>query len=610
MHHRSITVILCLVALLGLFFQYNRNDGFLRLIKNTNPAVTLGSTIEKPAGAENLPRERYLLVYDPTSGDSLRLRLNIEKTLRQLKKEVKVIPARQLVDQPLDYSGVILTTSDWDSVKSLNIFRDYVKQGGKAYFLTTPVQGSAFTGMAAEIGFYSLLPQGPSITQGIRMLSNILLGSQGTDFAGIAFNNLSLSGLLADHTIRHMESLAGIPLLWETPYGQGRYIVYNGSNLKDKENRGLIAGILGLGQDYYLYPVIGIKTVCIDDFPAPVPEGYNEKITAEYRLSTPEFFRQVWWPDMLSSAQKYDIKYTGLIIESYNDNVRPPFEPDVDNGTNRNNLIVYGRELLKSGGELGIHGYNHQSLVLQGQITESSYKTWASEADMAKSISEVRRYVEAVYPGYQLKVYVPPSNILSPEGRKVVREGLPDLKVIASIAVGHGNGDASYLQDYSRSADGILEMPRLSVDYSRSDTEDWSIYNGITYLGVFSHFVHPDNIFYAENAHKTWREMHTGFESLLKLIKDKFGWLRSTTLSQGAEYLQDNINLEYRVIAGQNELQLISWGFRQDTYFILRTPHTIKAAQGCRVQKIDTNAYLVNVTDPEVKIVFESEATQ
>ncbi|MBC8015305.1 MAG: DUF2194 domain-containing protein [Sporomusaceae bacterium] len=604
MHHRSVTFVLCMVMVLGLFFQYNRDDGFLHLIENTNTVDAMGQVREVPGGADSLPKERYLLIYDPISSDSLRLRLNIERALRQLKKEVKVMSARETVEDGLNYSGVICTVVNWDNIKSMDVFRRYVQGGGTLYFLYTPSQGAVFAEMATEVGISGAAMEEPGLTKGTKMLSDVLLGAQDAEFSGPTFAHFSLPVTIAEQSKLHMQSLSGVPLLWETFYGKGSYIVYNGSNLHEKENRGLLIGILGLTQSYYVYPVIGIKTVYIDDFPAPVPDGYNEKISTEYQLSTAQFFRQVWWSDMLGSASKYDVKYTGMIIETYNDNVTPPFVPENNDGTNRDNLILYGRELLKSGGELGVHGYNHQSLVPNGQRTEESYKVWASKADIAQSIAEVKRYIEKVYPGYKLKVYVPPSNILSPEGRQAVVEGLPDLKVIASIAAGSGADDISYIQEYSRSPDGILEMPRLSVDYSRHDNEDWSIYNGITYLGVFSHFVHPDNIFYAENEHKTWREMHEGFDSLLKMLKDKFRWLRSCTVSQGAEYFEDYLNLDYRVTGEKNRQSLVSWGNRQDVYFVLRTPRPIKSTEGCRMEKIGENAYLLKISDVNASILF------
>lgn len=45
--------------------------------------------------------------------------------------------------------------------------------------------------------------------------------------------------------------------------------------------------------------------------------------------------------------------------------MHPPFDPQ--NGRNaRDALVVYGHDLLNMGGEMGLHGYNHQPLVPPG----------------------------------------------------------------------------------------------------------------------------------------------------------------------------------------------------------------------------------------------------
>ncbi|WP_294152182.1 DUF2194 domain-containing protein [uncultured Selenomonas sp.] len=68
---------------------------------------------------------------------------------------------------------------------------------------------------------------------------------------------------------------------------------------------------------------------------------------------------------MLENAKQHDLKYTGVIIETYGNQVKGPFHELVER-TARDNVIIYGRELLRTGGELGLHGYNHQSLAPAG----------------------------------------------------------------------------------------------------------------------------------------------------------------------------------------------------------------------------------------------------
>ncbi len=602
MPRKSLFFILFLVFCLGIFFQYNRSDGFLRLFKNQNNLILSGSPLSQPIPAETLDKERYLLIYDPINRDSLLLAANAEKTLRTLKKDVLLQQARKPI--PVNappIRDIIITTGDLNSIIEMPNLRNRVSDGASLYLLTAPLPGSEAS-LFQEMGIAS--SSTIRMTSGAKLLSNLLIG--GKDFAltgNVFFNNDALQLTLQDLTKKHMVSSDETPLLWEKSFGKGTYVIFNGSNLTGKEARGLLTGMLSLGKETFTYPVVATKTMCIDDFPAPFPEGQHPQIYGDYRLDTPDFFRQIWWPDMLSLAAKYDLKYTGLIIETYNNLQEGPFTPEKNGRAIRNNLILYGRELLKSGGELGVHGYNHQPLITLMNPAYPSYTPWPSSEAMAQSMQELERYVHEAYPDYKLRTYIPPSNMLSPEGREALKKGIPDLAIIASLSVGNSELN-TYYQEFSRSSDGILEMPRISSDYLRHQSDDWAILNGITHMGIFSHFIHPDNIFYPENEGISWREMYEGLDSLFKMIHKNFFWLRSCTLSQSGEYFSDYLDLDYRIVNTENGLDIYCWGFRQDACFILRTEKKIRRSTGCDYELIDENVYLLTLHSNQVKIVF------
>lgn len=600
---RSIGSVLLLVLILGLFFQYNRNDGFLRLAKNTNSPVPAAVLPAVKSSADLYgPREKYLVVYDPEFVHSVLLQRNVAQTFRQLKKDVRVARARDAVEGPLDYRGIILTVENLDKVKSLARFRDYAKNGGTVYVLFRPVPGPAFLALGAEMGCAAA--DGLTEASGIKLLSNILIKGSGFELHEDALTS-SLRVQLAPDAKTHAVSLNGVPMIWERPSGKGKYVVYNGSSLALKQNRGLITGMLALGTDNFVYPVIGAKVVFIDDFPAPFPEGADADIRRDYRMNTAQFFRNIWWPDMLKSAQRYGVRYTGVVIETYDDNTRPPFRPGHDVSLDRNNLVIYGRELIKSGGEIGIHGHNHQPLVPPGYILDGpEYVAWASRADMTASLKEVRRYVEEVYPSYSLQAYVPPSNILSPDGRAAILEALPDTRIIASLYFPDKDSNASYVQEFERARDGVLEMPRVSFGYLRHNNNDWEILNAITAVGVFTHFVHPDNILYTEK--RSWKELHKSFDSLLAEIHDRFGWLRGATASQAGAMLEDYLDLDYRLTEERDRLAISCGGFRGTVYFVLRTVRTVKEVRGCEISQIDDNVYLLKISGTSATVVFES----
>ena len=104
-----------------------------------------------------------------------------------------------------------------------------------------------------------------------------------------------------------------------------------------------------------------------------------------------------------------------------------------------------------------------------------------------------------------------------------------------------------YYQDFTRNADGTYELPRLSSGYSPKKLEMWQDISGMNYLGVFSHFVHPDEIFFKETGDKGWGELSAGFSQYMAELRARYGWLRALTASEGAAALGDLLDMDYRV---------------------------------------------------------------
>jgi len=93
-------------------------------------------------------------------------------------------------------------------------------------------------------------------------------------------------------------------------------------------------------------------------------------------------------------------------------------------------------------------------------------------------------------------------------------------------------------------------------------------------------------------------------------VYEKHGWLRSVTASQGAEHLEDVLNLDYRVVEKGDNLTIACWGFRDEVYFTLRTAKRVREYQGCTVRNIGENAYLLKISSPLATVRFESEVKQ
>ena len=607
MDKRGIAGVIVLVILLGCFFQFSRMDGFLKLdyFRNLNfvPKNILQGTHTQGE------KEKYLILYDPRDVPSVFANHRLAWLLEQQKKEAVSCSIYEDTAVEASYRGVLLAASNWNKTVVLPKLADYAAQGGTVAFMMHPEveAGVGVPDICQEMAGFTVAGGQKSVL-GIQLNTDFLFAGKGFSFGeGTQYHTDTLSVTLQDDDVVHIAALDGSPLLWEHAYGQGKCLFYNGAVRDDKTNIGVLTAMLAHCGEDSIYPVVGTKLFFIDDFPAPVPEGNFDKIYDELHVDTADFFRHIWWPFMRECADKYSLKYTGLIIESYGDQVKGPFVPTQGRQA-RDNLIVYGRELLDMGGELGLHGYNHQSLAPAGyNQDELDYVPWESKEDMVESLQELRRYIKSAYPDYDFQSYVPPSDILSPEGHEAVKEVFPELKVYSSLFDGLYS-ERGYYQDFGRNANGTYEIPRFTSGYAPDRQNMWENISVINYIGVFSHFVHPDELFYEESKDLTWAMMVQGFHNFLAEINDRFGWLRPVTDSECVAYFADYLDMDYRVTREQDKLILNCWNYHYPLRFVLRSSKEIAEVTGGSARKIGDDAYMIETEKPETIIQWKEKA--
>ncbi|NLC33440.1 MAG: DUF2194 domain-containing protein, partial [Clostridiales bacterium] len=308
----------------------------------------------------------------------------------------------------------------------------WIDQGGKFGIMMAPAVDSSFLVLYRKLGildfgyelklFYSLeYTTGLLPLWGDRVFDNDL-------------DDYSLIVRLEPDCIVHMQTADSlkIPLLWERRINKGRIAVLNNSLLLGKNSRGFAVAVLFALEDTMIYPIINAGMVYLDDFPAPQPEGYDQNLLDQYGYSVEDMYKKTWWPDMKYLAKTHGLRYTGGLIETYNDDVIPPFTPG---NIDRTQITFYGGEILRSGGEVGLHGFNHMPLSPPGfpYAADEPYLTWPSADYMQASIAELNRYGKELMPDIRLTTYVPPSNYLSDIGRAALLKAAPELRVISAV---------------------------------------------------------------------------------------------------------------------------------------------------------------------------------
>lgn len=603
--NRQIYLILIFVLGLTVVLQITRSQSILSIGGKLNEVdfIGEGETVNalNPEEVTALNEGKTLLLYDSNENFSVKVKDNAEHLLDYMKKPHEVVPAQEYQGNGQGYKSVIIAMSDLKTLPEAAWLSEFVNDGGRVLFAATPSVNDVLYSFYRKLGINELGDYAQ--TEGLHLISNVLIHSAGDTFSSEIVENTSLQVHLAKDAIIHATDEKEVPLLWEAAYGSGKFIVFNGTMLQEKTSRGFLAGAINMLQENDIYPVINTKLMYIDDFPAPMPVGFQKDLFEIYKRSMSRFFKEVWWPDMLRMASAHNLKFTGVVIQSYNNNIDQPFDNKKD--ADKVTLVTFGREVLKRGGEIGIHGYNHQSLTMDPRISKGfGYNPWNSVDDMAASIQTVKDFIQKEFPNYGVHNYVPPSNALTEEGREALKQGWPEIKSISSV-YSEDEQKLSYVQEFGVASDGIIELPRITSGYKKDEFNEWAAINAASSIGVFSHFIHPDDILDRQRSFPfTWDELAVMTNDFLNLIDEKFSWLRSMTATEASAEVESYTLSEPHFVHKPDRIDGYINHYKEGDklYYILRTSNKITREVQCKVRRIDQDVYLVEVQDEEFSI--------
>lgn len=117
----------------------------------------------------------------------------------------------------------------------------------------------------------------------------------------------------AEVYIRDKES--GTPILYTHPWKEGRVCLINGTFLKDTRYMGLLTGAVGALLPDLLYPVLGVKTVLLENYSEASPED-DEFCRRMYGYSAGGFVRDVIWPAFQGTSLRTETPYTASLADN------------------------------------------------------------------------------------------------------------------------------------------------------------------------------------------------------------------------------------------------------------------------------------------------------
>lgn len=476
----------------------------------------------------------------------------------------------------------------------------WVKKGGGVMFAMTPEKTGYLDVIGPQIGIESSAYK-YVVTEGITPSKDFMLGGGQTYMFSDPFKS-SLSVALNDRAqVEAVSSNGRTPLVWRSSVESGTAVMCN-IGIYVKMVRGFYASAFSLLSSAMAYPVINSAAFYLDDFPSPVPSGNGKYIKRDYNMSISEFYSQVWWPDLVRLVERYGIRFTGVMIENYGDDTKN----DPVRQTDNTQFEYYGGLLLRQNGEIGYHGYNHQPLVLPNTDygNEYTYVQWPNRKAIVDSLNELIAFQKTVLPAATSSVYVPPSNILSSEGRKIIGEDVPQIRAIASMAF-PPDSSLEYVQEFGVAADGVVEAPRIvSGSMVNNSYMRLAAVSELNMHYVSTHFMHPDDLLDEDRGAKEgWETYRKGLEDYLDWLEQSAPSIRMQTGTECAAAVQRFSGLTVSMATSDDSWDLHLGNLIDQGWLMFRANNgTPGRVRGGSLTKLTGNLYLLKATSATVHI--------
>ncbi|WP_281888884.1 DUF2194 domain-containing protein [Paenibacillus sp. YYML68] len=564
------------------------------------------SELEPPPGAAELELKLYV-----RSGDTEGVKVfgNLVRALELAKLPWEEVEAEDIEELEPRGWQVLVLCGEQVSELELEAVKRYVSAGGRLAVLTRFLEPSwnELLGIRINEGYLnntaygiqfikSVFPGYPSLPETNKTLSNSMLKVELNEAADV------------------YAAVEKVPLLWTHSYGQGKVLVWNATGNTQKSVRGLLVHSLGLVTDSLVTAQVGIRSLNIDDFPSPAPDATNPIIAKEYGMSTADYYERVWWTDMERFALQYNWKYTGLMIGNYRNETTPPFASLVEEDAHVTRY--FGSKLLRIGGELGVHGYNHQSLVTTEEPIPAylGYKPWPNVEAMTLGLKQLAELAHYHLPEHELRTYVPPSNILGPTGKEAIAQGLPSVSILAGLYEDTGEPGV-LVQEFGPDPDDdrFYSFPRMTSGYWLNDTSLFLQNDVIANLGLVHHFVHPDDVLDSRRSFgKGWGFLSSWFEDWMNALVKSYPHLEPLTVRDAVNKLSTYQDGTIRTYYTANEMTVVADQVPAPIHYIVRAPSGLKpvaAAKDFSLFEVDAENRLwrVEASKSRITITFQAE---
>lgn len=559
---RLIYVMLIVVVVSAVFMIYNVNEERARRIRIQNHPVEVCEFTPSQEVSPSLRPRVWLL-----GGDGRETYKEIYENCLELFQSLHfVVESRDRLDTVEADSGdlVVFCGESVGKYADLKELDEFISRGGKVILAAGLPEGNEDSYLWPMLAIRE-----KSVRENYHRLrfEKPLLPLQAEE---MAYDGYSLSTWLsvgeeAQVYIRDAEK--GVPLLYVCPYGQGSVCLINGTFLADGRCAGLLTGAAGLLWEDFIYPVLGVKAVFLDNF--PMITYIDDKLCMQmYGCSTEGFVRDVVWPAFQGITLRSRTPYTSSVLAAASSQKSFPAINDSLFTTIGKSALQYDGELVYAANCLqdGAVQYNHSFI--------DEFNTVFVNYEMRGLALQSDRLLEGM-------LSIPGADVRAVRGRL-------------------GDKTLSFSDNGS-----YFVFPAATAGNSVEEGNLFAISSVLGAYGMISHVFDVNTLIAKDAETASWDVDKRQLGVFESEILNPTSYLEGKTLSQLGGQVRSYLNLSYGWEKTGGEIRLECGGMMKGQAFFLRTRHDIVGARGLTYEEIGNGYYLLRVQDNHAAIVVE-----
>lgn len=367
--------------------------------------------------------------------------------------------------------------------------------------------------------------------------------------------------------IRDGES--GVPLLYVHPYGDGSVCLINGTFLTDARCAGLLTASVGVLWEDFIYPVLGVKAVFLDNF--PMITYIDDKLCMQmYGCSTEGFVRDVVWPSFQGLTLRSQTPYTSSVLAA---------------ASSRKSFPTVNDALFSTIGK--------SALQYEGELVYAANCTEGNELEYNQTFLDE---FNSVFVNYEVRGLALQSDRLL--------EGMLTIPGTDTRAVrGKLEDEALSFADNG----SYFIFPAATTGNSMEDGNLFAISSVLGAYGMISHVFDINTLIAEDIQTASWDVNKKQLGIFESEILSPASCLTGKTLSNLGGEVKSYLGLSYGWESSGREIRLDSSGIMKGQAFFYRTQKNIVEARGLSYEKVGNDYYLLRVEDNHAVIVVEEE---